>query len=249
LTLKRVLSFTLSGDFAAFRDPSVTTNQTVYYIPSKSAVIGLIGAMLGVERSNSFAEIYGAQYLDLYAVTYIGIKFESVPRKVTFFTNHRSLKEKKIKPFKKELLVAPRYTIFVSSEKDRLDKLQQIIENRNFVYSPYLGHAYCPAIIDDLKVYNNIESIGEPEDEKTSCVVLDESETYKNDFELVLNPTEDNAHIIIERHLHHFVKNKILEKRVLKHWIPIRSPFRIERDSVRELSSFIKMDEEIVCLY
>ncbi|MGA9154443.1 MAG: CRISPR-associated protein Cas5 [Candidatus Nitrosopolaris sp.] len=80
----KVLSFTLSGDFAAFRDPSVTTNQTVYYIPSKSAVIGLIEAMLGVERGNSLAEIYVPQYIDLYAVTYIGIKFESVPKKITF---------------------------------------------------------------------------------------------------------------------------------------------------------------------
>jgi CRISPR-associated protein Cas5 subtype I-B len=245
----KILSFRLSGQFAAFRDPSVTSNQTVYYIPSKSAVIGLIGGMMGVERGNSLAEIYVPEYLDLYAVTYIGIKFESIPKKITFFTNHRSLKEKKIKPFKKELLVAPRYTIFVSSEKDRFDKLQQIIENRNFVYSPYLGHAYCPAVIDNLRVYNNIEIIEEPEDEKTSCVVLDESETYKDDFEFVLNPTDNTGDIIIERHLHHFVKNNILEKRVLKHWIPIKSPFRVERDSVRELSFFIKMDGEIVCLY
>jgi CRISPR-associated protein Cas5h len=244
----KVLSFRLSGQFAAFRDPSVTSNQTVYYVPSKSAVIGLIGAILGIERGNALTEIYGPEYIDLYTVTDIGIKFESVPKKITFFTNHRSLKEKKIKPFKKELLVAPRYTIFVSSEK-YFEKLHQIIESKSFAYSPYLGHAYCPAVIDNLKNYNNIEIIKDPEDEKTSCVILDESETYKNDFELVLNPTDNNADIIIERHLHHFLKNNILDKRVLKHWIPLKSTFRIERDSVRELSSFIKIDEEIVCFY
>ena len=80
----KILSFRLSGQFAAFRDPSVTSNQTVYFIPSKSAVIGLIGGMMGVERGNSLAEIYVPEYLDLYAVTYIGIKFESVPKKITF---------------------------------------------------------------------------------------------------------------------------------------------------------------------
>ena len=68
--------------------------------------------MLGVERGNSLAETYGPQYLDLYDVTRIGIKFESVPKKITFFTNHRSLKEKKIKPFKKELLVAPEDLVY-----------------------------------------------------------------------------------------------------------------------------------------
>lgn len=77
----RLLTFRLSGNFAAFRDPSVTSNQTVYYIPSKSALIGLIGAMLGIERSNSLDEIYGLQYLDLFSVTRIGIKFESIPKK------------------------------------------------------------------------------------------------------------------------------------------------------------------------
>ena len=54
-----IVSFDLEGDFAAFRDPSVTTNQTVTVIPSKSAVIGLIGALLGIQRSDSiFDDIY-----------------------------------------------------------------------------------------------------------------------------------------------------------------------------------------------
>jgi CRISPR-associated protein Cas5 subtype I-B len=247
----RILSFRLSGDFAAFRDPSVTSNQTVYYIPSKSAVVGLIGAMLGVERDNSSNDIYGSQYLDLYAVTRIGIRFESVPKKVTFYTNHRSLKERKIKPFKKELLLEPRYTIFVDTAEYRFNKLAEIIQNKNFAYSPYLGHAYCPAIVADLKVYDNVKCMQETEDEKTSCVILDESETYnKENFEFQLNSTDRDSKLMIERHLHHFMKNGILEKRVLKHWIPIKSYFRIEVDSARELSSFIKMDdEEIVCLY
>ena len=233
----------------------MTSNQTVYYIPSKSAVIGLIGAMLGIERDNSSTEIYGSQYIDFYAVTRIGIRFETIPKKVTFYTNHRILKKKgerlKIKPFKKELLVEPIYTIFVGTKEDRFNKLVDIIENKNFVYSPYLGHAYCPAVIDDLKVYDNVKSIQESEDEKTSCVVLDESETYnKDNFEFRLSPIDKDSKVMIERHLHHFIKNHVLEKTVLKHWIPIKSSFRIAIDSARELSSFVKMDdEEIVCLY
>jgi CRISPR-associated protein Cas5h len=101
-----------------------------------------------------------------------------------------------------------------------------------------------------FKVYDDIKSIQDSEDEKTSCVVLDESETYKDNFELKLNPINNDSRIMIERHLHHFIKNGVLEKRVLKHWIPIKSFFRIANDSARELSSFIKIDdEEIVCLY
>ena len=47
----KIISCELSGDFAAFSDPSVTTNQTVYFIPSKSAIIGLIGGLIGVRRN------------------------------------------------------------------------------------------------------------------------------------------------------------------------------------------------------
>ena len=49
-----IVSFDLEGDFAAFKDPSVTTNQTVTVIPSKSALIGLLGALLGVKRSQLY---------------------------------------------------------------------------------------------------------------------------------------------------------------------------------------------------
>ncbi|MGA9171467.1 MAG: CRISPR-associated protein Cas5 [Nitrososphaeraceae archaeon] len=244
----RLLTFRLSGNFAAFRDPSVTSNQTVYYIPSKSALIGLIGAVLGIERSNSLDEIYGLQYLDLFSVTHIGIKFESIPKKVILYTNHRSLKEAKTKPFKTELLESPKYTIFIQTANNYFDDLQASIKNNDFVYTPYLGHAYCPAIINNLQIYNDVEEIMEPENKKTSCVILDESETNNDEFELT--PTEDDAKIIIERHLHHSIKDKKLERKVLKHWIPIKSSFRVEIDSVRKLSSFIKMDDdEIVCLY
>ena len=98
-----IVSFDLEGDFAAFKDPSVTTNQTVTVIPSKSALIGLIGALLGVKRSNSFDCLYSDGYLDLLKKTAVGIQVRSQAAKCTFFTNHRSLKEAKTKPYKTEL--------------------------------------------------------------------------------------------------------------------------------------------------
>ena len=97
----RIVSFDLEGDFAAFKDPSVTTNQTVTVVPSKSALIGLIGALLGVKRSNSIYDgIYSEEYLNLFKSTSVGIKLRNNPEKLTYYTNHRSLKEAKTKPFK-----------------------------------------------------------------------------------------------------------------------------------------------------
>jgi CRISPR-associated protein Cas5 subtype I-B len=244
-----VLSFRLTGDFAAFRDPSVTSNQTVYYIPSKSAIIGLIGAIIGIQRSNRLDTLYGREYLDLFSVTKIGMRLESEPKKTTFFTNHRSLKETKTKPFKTELVESPRYTIFVSTQGDYFDRIKKAIEKKEFVYSPYLGHVYCPARINGLHVYPDLNLV-DPEDKITTYVVLDESETYIDDFKFLLRRQADtNGRIIVERHLHHFIENDKLEMRVLKHWIPVKSTFLIEKDSARSLSNFIPFEDEVICLY
>lgn len=244
----KILSFRISGAFAAFRDPSVTSNQTVYFIPSKSAVIGLLGAMIGIQRSSNLDEIYSSQYIEFFKKTSIGIQFESKnPRKITYFTNHRSLKEAKTKPYKTELVENPRYTIYVHTEEPYLSKLNNAIEKNEFVYSPYFGHAYCPAAVFDAKIMET--EVIEPEAQKTKCVVLDESETYDDNFKFRFEPLE-NASVIIERHLHHFIIDGNLDRRVLKHWIPINdSEYEISNYSGGHLSKFIRIDDKVVCIY
>lgn len=244
----KILSFHVSGHFAAFRDPSITTAQSVYYIPSKSAIIGLLGALVGVQRDNNLGEIYSQGYLNFLSATKIGISFNSIPKKVVFFTNHRSLKEPKAKPFKSELVESPNYTIFVKTEEQIFERLEKAIKNNEYSFSPYLGHLYCPAIVSELQVYDTEET--ESNDKITSCVILDESETFQDDFTFNLEPLdENNSRVIVERHLHHFILNGKLERRVLKHWIPVGGSFRIQRDKKRELSYFVRIKDKIVCIY
>lgn len=244
----KLISFRISGAFAAFRDPSVTSNQTVYYIPSKSAVIGMIGAMIGVNRSDTLDELYSDEYMELFKNTKIGIKFESEPQKVTFFTNHRSLKEPKTKPFKTELLEKPTYTIYVDMNDDNYKKLIYALQKNEFVFSPYLGHAYCLAIVFDFKEFDTHEI--NPVGEKTYCVILDESETYNPDFELIVSQSSQEGSVIIERHIHHFFNDEKFDGRVLKHWIPVKNTeFKIKTISTRTLSKFYNVGDHVVCMY
>jgi CRISPR-associated protein Cas5h len=136
-----ILSFRLAGQFAAFRDPSVTSNQTVYHVPSKSAVVGLLGALIGIQRDdNSLGPAYGSKYVNFFSKINIGIRYESEPRKITYFTNHRSFENTTMKPFKKELLENPKYRIFIliKDELKEYNDLQSSIQKNRFVYSPYL---------------------------------------------------------------------------------------------------------------
>jgi len=253
-----VVSFELEGDFAAFRDPSVTTNQTVYTIPSKSALIGLIGALIGIDRSNLNAELYCKEYLSLLRHSAIGINVRSTPQKVTFFTNHRSLKEGKTKPFKTELLVLPKYTIFVSSEDRIAQKLLAALENHSFKYCPTLGHAYCLARIPSHKMHVAKE-VDLSSTRWISSVILDEAmeteggSTYSFESDNQVAPSR----MILERHIHHHFAESELVRRVLRHWIPVpvgnnNSKFVLKPQRKLSLAKFVQIDDledEAVCLY
>lgn len=246
----KLLSFDIIGTFGAFRDPSVTSNQTVYFIPSKSAVIGILGAMIGVPRGHSLGPIYSQQYLNLFSKTKIGIEMKSEPKKVTIFTNHRSLKEAKTKPFKTEMIDSPSYRFHVLTEEPYLTKLESAISSHNFVYTPYLGHAYCPATISELKIQETKET--KSKSKETSCVILDESETFNESFEFRIGPAIDNenSRVIIERHMHHYIKDNELKRIILKHWIPVAgSRYVIDRDDKRDLSMFVEAQNQIICMY
>ena len=244
----KLISFRISGAFAAFRDPSVTSNQTVYYIPSKSAIVGMLGAMIGIKRSDNLDEIYSDEFQEFFKNTKIGIQFESKPKKVTFFTNHRSLKESKTKPFKTELVENPKYTIYVNIDKENSKKISNAIKKNEFAFSPYLGHAYCQATVSDFKEIDAKETASKGE--KTQCVVLDESETYNPDFKLKLRQSSQEGSIIIERHIHHFFIDEKFDGRVLKHWIPSnKAEFKIKEFQSSKLSKFYKIGDFVVCMY
>lgn len=218
-----IVSFDLEGDFAAFKDPSVTTNQTVTVIPSKSALIGLLGAILGVKRSNSIFEgIYNQDYIDLLKKTAVGIKVRSQVAKCTFFTNHRSLKEAKTKPYKTELLVNPKYTIYVKSTNEVNEALLERLRRNHFVFSPTLGHAYCPARISGFKEILEVTQV-EPNDIQVSTVFLDENLESKSPCPGVeIDQFKDfPAKVIVERHLHHYIYGETLKQLVLRHYIPV----------------------------
>lgn len=242
----KVVSFRLTGEFAAFKDPSVTTNQTVSYIPSKMAVVGILGAMLGVPRSEKFTERYSPRYLDLLAKVKIGIAVTAKSEKTVFYTNHRSFKEAKTKPVKSELLVRPQYTIYVFSEdQDIVDQLFSRASQGEFVFPPYLGHAYCPAMVSDAELHDARTVTGQF---TTPTVVLDEESV--NGESSVDPHLLTSSSVAIGDLLYHFIDGGELSARALRHWIPIASTFLVEFTAKPKFVAVLKLDDgSVVCLY
>lgn len=246
----KIFSFHITGQFASFKDPSVTSNQLVYYIPSKTAVVGILGSILGVRRSDTLDDLYSQDFLDLFSKVRIGLEVQNNPRKITYFTNHRSLKEDKTKPVKKEVLEHPKYVVYVKSTEDVMARLDNAIRTGKYHFTPYLGHAYCLAKITE-PTFHDAKRMEMITGEETCCVVLDETETYNENFVIDMSvKRDDGGIIIIERHLHHFIGEGELQKRVLKHWIPLDSTLcKLEEIQENKLSEFYKIKGSVVCLY
>jgi CRISPR-associated protein Cas5h len=254
------VSFNLEGDYAAFRDPSVTTNQTVYVIPSKSAIIGLLGGMLGFRRPNTLGPygpgiIYTDEYLSLLKATKIGIQVNGGTRKIAFFTNHRSLKESKTKPFKTELLLSPSYTIYVKTDASTHSKLAARLKENNFEFTPTLGHSYCIGRVSN-SLEHDLQPIA-PESTVTSTVIIDEiAETNSRAQSVNFSYAKKGLKVIVERHLHHYFDGTHFERKVLRHWIPIPDrglPTALAIESYMHalnLAEFYRLDsEQAICLY
>jgi len=228
----------------------------VYYIPSKTALVGLLGAMIGVERGHGISKTYDESYVELLKRVRVGLRFETTAEKVSFFTNHRSLKETKTKPFKTELVVHPCYRVFVTSDDYATPRsVYDTIAKASYSYPPYLGHAYCPATVSEPVIYEQASEL-ESLTFRTSCVILDESETYDKSFSVdQIEPIDEpgiDSSLIIERHLHHFIEGGRLEKRVLKHWIPVaNSRYEVTVNRRPKLSKIVRLgeSEECVSLY
>lgn len=255
-----IISFDLEGNFGAFRDPSVNTNQTTYYIPSKTHLVGLLGAILGIERGHYTTELYSKEFLKLLEDTIIGIKTLNFPDKIPFGINFRSLKKTPVtKPTKSEVLVNPKYRIFVQSSNEVMNKLKSALPDNTFLYTPFLGHAYCPAKISNFNVFQG-EDKGYYELEVDSVVLDEITETSdRSSFSSfkIESSIEKYERVLVERHLHNFVKEGKLQKKVLKHWIPYDCKISFEDEYQKELNlvKFFELqktksyEKRIICMY
>ena len=244
----KVYSFDVGGDFAAFKDPTVTTSQDTYLVPSKSAIVGLLGAAIGITRMQFESEIFSKEFQDFLSKTSVGVEVlgegECV-EKVTINTNHRSLKAAKTMPFKTEFLVNPTYRIYFTTSKAYENRLEEVFSKNSFVYTPYLGHAYCIARISGFKSFDGKLADAE-KGIKTKTVVLSEESRERN-VSVELRGLKGT--LVVERHLHHFFENGSLTSRVLRYYVPIGTDVEIKSKPNQKWCSFHNLGEKVVCLF
>lgn len=150
-TETQIIAFRITGEFAHFRSPFVTSYLFTYPFPPKPTVLGMLGAMMGYSPID---------ILSLQDTVQIAIKLNKPPKKALDYVRLWKFEDKNItpRPVKMELLVRPDYTIFIQSENNKLlTELHKRLEARDFIYPVSLGKNEFIAFIKEVFQFNSRE--------------------------------------------------------------------------------------------
>ena len=137
----------VSGNWGHFKKVDTNNNPLTHDFITKTALIGLIGAIVGIERK-TMRGIFPQLSEDLL----YGVTLNNPVKKESWGFTLRSVKANVEKsPWQFEFLKAPDFDIVLALNDDRsknvFDKFMDHVENSKACYNPTLGLANCPANI------------------------------------------------------------------------------------------------------
>lgn len=150
------LVFGLGGPMTAFGSPAVGERRPVDDRPTRSGVLGIVAACLGIDRSDEQALLALSEDTSVAVRSDEGgrlmLDFHTVqaPRlgKTAFSTRREELQASKISTVisYREYRVGAEATVVLSTTGDRVPDVETMAEAlRRPVYAPYLGRRSCPA--------------------------------------------------------------------------------------------------------
>ncbi|WP_024790546.1 MULTISPECIES: type I-B CRISPR-associated protein Cas5b [unclassified Lebetimonas] len=148
--IKEVISFNLNGDYALFKKPFANSQPQSFVIPPKTAILGMIGAIMGWGKNEYIEKLPFEKFL--YSVKLltpkikkdlIGINLmQGKSAKFTFNENplRNPPQRGQRSPTRFEFLKDMEWKIFLIIDDDKIKKeLIDRLKNNRFVYNPYLG--------------------------------------------------------------------------------------------------------------
>lgn len=148
---KEAIKFKLSGDYALFKKPFANNQPQSFVIPPKTAILGMIGAMMGWSKEDYVKNLPFDKFL--YAVRLLTSKIKKEPvginlmqgknGKFTFNENpisNPSPDRGQRSPTRYEFIKNIEWEIFLIVEDQTIQKkLFERLEKKGFVYNPNLG--------------------------------------------------------------------------------------------------------------
>ena len=153
-----LLIFEVGGEYGHFRKFNTTTSPLTYALPTRVALAGLIGAILGIARETApglfppgvvpTQELLGKPHCQigvqlLHPIVRTVIGFNLIETKKSFFEINNRIQI----PF--EMLKNPRFRVFFWHESETIrNELAHRLKERDYHFTPYLGLSQCTATVD-----------------------------------------------------------------------------------------------------
>lgn len=162
---KEVLIFDISSEYGHFRKYNTTTSPLTYSIPTRTAIAGLLGAILGMERELSdgvypegaipVQEFFSKASTDIAIQIINPVQKENVAinlinTKISFYDLTKAGRTQ----IEFELIKNPRYRIYfsINDKKKVFDEITERIKQKKIHFSPYLGLAQFTADVNFVEI-------------------------------------------------------------------------------------------------
>lgn len=188
---KTALIFDIYGEYGHFRKFNTTTSPLTYSIPTPSAIYGLLGAVLGIEREDShnkirekkehLREVFSSENASVAVRTLseikkvnIGFNLLNTKSDNAYFNIENKKNEHGRTQIEYEILKDPKFRIYLSWDHLLKYELIERLKNKRFHFNPYLGLS---------QMTSNIDFVGEME-------LVEISEKDYIDFNTAINLSE-----------------------------------------------------------
>lgn len=182
----------MHGRFAHFCAPYTNVYRLTQPCPTKTAIMGFIGSVLGIEKDD----------LSLYEEIQCGVEICSEYRTVSmpYLTRQGfpgSAANKESSRTSVEVIVNPKYKVYITANDDLLLKIHELMDQQKPVFTPYLGLAQFIASTDfQVSIVDNCEFVEKVDIEVTGAFIR--GHHGELDFEKINNMPQDSKLRITE---------------------------------------------------
>ncbi len=153
------LQLIIKGNWGHFKKPETDNNPISYDFITKPALIGLIGAVIGIDR-NEMRPLFPQLSDDLL----YGVQVLNPVKKISIaFTLRKAVKLSEKAPKHMEFLKSPKFLVAIalhnSRSKKQFDEFAQAIKNSESKFTPVLGLHNCPANLEFISEGNFSEKL------------------------------------------------------------------------------------------
>lgn len=155
------LKFNLSSNGAVFKKPHINTVNLTYSHIHKIALLGLLGAIIGLKGHNlkEKEDVFPEFYEELKGLK-ISILPQApfIPKTLKDITDTSGFSNKKATfVIQEQVLLNPKWTIYIQQgdvSDELYEKLKDMLLKNWAVYIPYLGRNHYQANIDNVEIIN-----------------------------------------------------------------------------------------------